>query len=390
MRSSHRLPTVATALAGAALLALSMVPSGAAERTLPPLDRPALRESLAGLPDREVTAGQVRVSGAEGRWHGRAGVRDLASGAPVPGGARFRIASATKMFTAAVVLQLAGEGRLDLDAPVQRYLPRVLPRAYPSVPVGRLLDHTSGLPASTEDEGSADPAWVVAHRFDHHTPREIVDSATRRPMEFAPGTRQHYNGVNYFLAGMLVEKVTGHAFADELRQRILHPLGLRDTYLPRPKDVTVAGPHARAYVLVHGVPIDVTEQSAYGWAESGLISTTADLDRFLTQLLSGRLLPRAQQAALFTVPDVPYWNSERCPGGADDGRACFSMGLNRTPLPGGPVVWGKSGGLPGYTTAAFATRDLKRVLVLSLNATGNRDGSDGDRLQGIVGAAFGS
>lgn len=88
------------------------------------------------------------------------------------------------------------------------------------------------------------------------------------------------------------------------------------------------------------------------------------------------------------MPDVPYWNAGRCPGGSDE-RACFSKGLNRTPLPGGTVVWGKSGGQPGYSTAAFATRDLQRVLVVSLNATGNRDGSDSRRMQQIVAATFG-
>ena len=135
-----------------------------------------------------------------------------ASATYAPGGrcltdAQFRIGSATKMFTASLVLQLAAEGRLGLDDPVQRWLPGALPASYPTVTVGQLLDHTSGLPKSTEDAGHEQPAWVVRHRFDWHSPRAVVRSATRQPMAFAPGTKQQYNGVNYFLAGLVVERV---------------------------------------------------------------------------------------------------------------------------------------------------------------------------------------
>jgi D-alanyl-D-alanine carboxypeptidase len=94
---------------------------------LPPLDPAAIRAAIAGLPDRHVTSAQVRVGGPAGHWTGASGVSDVRH-ARVPGpGARFRIGSATKMFTAAVVLQLVGEHRLSLTAPVQTILPGVMP-----------------------------------------------------------------------------------------------------------------------------------------------------------------------------------------------------------------------------------------------------------------------
>lgn len=173
-----------SAVAGAGLALAS--PSAAADR-LPPPDGAALTAAVSGLPDDAVTSAQARVGGRDGRWSGRSGVRDVRTGRPVPRDAEFRIGSATKMFTAALVLQLAAERRLGLDDAVQRWLPGILPASYPTVTIGQLLEHTSGLPMSTEDAGHEDPAWVVRHRFDWHTPREVVRSATRQPMAFAPG-----------------------------------------------------------------------------------------------------------------------------------------------------------------------------------------------------------
>jgi D-alanyl-D-alanine carboxypeptidase len=385
-----RRPLAALGLTTAMVLGTGLLtPGAAATGTLPPPDRGALAASVAGLPDGAVTSAQVRVTGRDGRWAGLAGVRDVRTERPVPPGARFRIGSATKMFTAALVLQLASEGRLGLDDPVQRWLPGQLPATYPTITVGQLLDHTSGLPMSTEDAGRDDPAWVARHRFDWHSPRAVVRSATRHQMTFEPGTEQQYNGVNYFLAGMLVERVTGHSYAHELRTQLLHPLRLDDTFLPGPGDLGLHGPHAHGYVRVHGRLVDVTAQSAYGWAESGMVSTTKDLGQFLRALMAGRVVPRPWLELMRTAPDVPYAGmSGGCAQGPDAGRACFTTGLQRTALPGGPVVYGKSGGMPGYRTLVLATEDGGRVLATSLTTTGDAQAAD-DRLLGIAAAAYG-
>jgi D-alanyl-D-alanine carboxypeptidase len=385
----HRRHLAALTATTVAVLGLTLPARPASADSLPPPDGPVLAASIAGLPDDAVTSAQVRVSGRDGRWSGRAGVRDVRTERPVPPEARFRIGSATKMFTASLVLQLAAEGRLGLDDPVQQWLPGMLPAAYPTVTVGQLLDHTSGLPASTEDAGHSDPEWVVRHRFDWHSPTDVIGSATQQPMVFAPGTKQQYNGVNYFLAGLLVERVTGHSYAHELRTRLLRPLGLDDTYLPGRGEVRLRGPYVHGYVRVHGRLVDVSAQSAYAWAEGGLVSTTRDLGHFLGALMANRVLPQPWLDRMLTVPDVPYEGSSGgCAQGPDAGSACFTTGLQRTELPGGPVVYGKSGGVPGYRTLVLATADGGRVLALSLTTTGNGDGSEDERLLRIAGAAY--
>ncbi len=380
--------------AGLAAPALAAAPANASASTssvVQPLDRAALAATLAGLPDATVTGALVRVTGRSGQWSGTAG-----EGVPADG--RFRIGSISKVFTATVVLQLAAERRLDLDATVQHYLPGLLPADYPPVTVGQLLDHTSGLPGGSGlTSGDGTEQWFADHRTDSWTPAEVVASAVAQPMSFAPGSAQQYNGINTFIAGMLVEKVTGRSFAREVQTRIARPLGLHDTYVPAADDTSLPGPHAHGYLTVPGpggagtpdVRVDVTEQSPWPWAEGGMISSAADLDRFMTALFRGRLLPPVQQAKLFTVPAVPNYRNKNCEIGPTAGHACFSMGLMSATLPNGTVVWGKTGSRPGCTSGMFATRDLSRHLVYSMNPTGI-DGREFPHMWAVVTTAFGS
>ncbi|OKH98882.1 serine hydrolase [Streptomyces sp. CB02923] len=326
-----------------------------------PFDPAPTRKLLARLPDPAVAGALVRVTGhGQGMpWTGTAG--------QVPRDAHFRIGSVTKAFTSTVVLQLAAEQRLGVDTPVRRYLPRLVPAAYGAVTVRQLLDHTSGLPAPAGTPGPADgPGWWRKSLSPYEVVRNAFAAAARNQgagTPPAPGTVQQYNGVNTFVVGLLVEKVTGRTFEDELTRRIIRPLGLRNTSLPSRDDMSVPAPRARVYVGAD----EVTEQSPWAWAEGGMISTAADLDRFMTALFRGRLLRPAQQKLVFAVPDVPSApTNTNCVGGT----SCFSAGgLMRFTLDSGVTVWGKTGSLPGWTNGVFATRDLKRRLVYSLNPT---------------------
>ncbi|WNM29029.1 serine hydrolase domain-containing protein [Streptomyces sp. Li-HN-5-11] len=387
--------TAGTAAPASAAAPAPAPTAGAAAAPLPGLDPAALKAAIGGLPNADVTGALVRITGSAGHWTGTSGVGDLRTGQGVPRDAYIRIGSISKVFTAAIVLQLAAEHRIDLDKPVQQYLPGVLPAGVPPIEVGQLLNHTSGLPrpAQSADFGDGSPEWFAAHRLKSFTPQQVIDLMEGQPMQFAPGTAQQYSGMNYFVAGLLVEKITGHTFAHEVRSRITRPLGLRHTYVPDADDPRLPGPHSHGYLTVTSPdgtthPVDVTEQSPWPWAEGGMISTPADLDRFLTELIRGRLLPPARQAELFTVPDVPSFHSSQCRTEADAGRACMSMGLMRVEASNGVVVWGKTGSRPGWTSGVFATRDLSRKIVYSVNPT-NLNGTEMGCIQRIAAASFG-
>lgn len=354
------------------------------ESVLPPLDLETIREAMSDLPNSKATAALVYVGTPTDSWMGASGVADTISNSPVRVDGRFRIGSITKVFTAAVVLQLAAEQKVDLNQPIQHYLSGLLPTEFPPVLVGQLLNHSSGLPSPDLPESMSEDEM----RYKNWTPQEIVKLAFSQPMEFVPGTKQHYININYVLAGLLIEKVTGNPYEVEIQSRIVQPLNLYQTYLPG-SDIRIVGTHAQGYQVVHEGDktqlVDVTEGSqSFTWAAGEIISTTNDLNIFMTALFSGSVVPKAELEHMFTIPDIPVWDKD----GKDAGQATMSMGLMRTEIKG-ISFWGKTGARPGYASGMFATRDMQRKVVYSVNST-DAKGSDQNQLGLKIGmAAFG-
>ncbi|MEU2024723.1 serine hydrolase domain-containing protein [Streptomyces sp. NPDC016469] len=349
-------------------------------------DTEALSDLIAGLPDDEATAALVRLGGTAGAWRGSAGVHDLVTRRPADPDARFRAGSVTKIFTAATVLQLVAERKLGLDRPVRSYLPELIPEAYGAVTVRQLLNHTSGLP-SADFPGDTVEEWY-ANRFHRFDARELVASATAKEREFPAGKRQHYLNINYTVAGLLIEKVTGHDYAAEVSRRILAPLGLSDTSFPG-SDPRIHGPHNHGYQRMKSEDGTVTLRDVSvwgatdGWAAGDIISTTADLERFLTALFRGRVVRGPLLEEMFTLPDssVRDFVTGRKP--------MYSAGLTAWQL-GGRQVWGKTGGRWGYNAGLGATRDLSRSLVYSVNSTDAKAGGENELVMGLVTTVFGA
>ncbi|MEU7073807.1 serine hydrolase domain-containing protein [Streptomyces narbonensis] len=359
--------------AGPAIVpAVAATPTAAAQQTSDPALEVAMSAAIAGLPRADATAALVRVGGTEGSWQGSSGVHDLESGSPADPAARFRAGSVTKVFTAATVLQLAAEGRIDLDRSARSYLPKLIPRSYGKVTVRQLLNHTHGIPAPDFQGGTVEE-WYE-NRFRIHTPEEMVRSATAKPREFRPGEKQHYLNIGYTIAGLIVERVTGDTYERQVERRILRPLRLRDSYFPG-TDPGIAGPHNHGYQTMRlddgttGLR-DVTVWGVTdGWAAGDLVSTTADLERFTRALFAGRVVRGPLLEEMFTLPEVPDVKS-----GAP---AAFSSGLAMKRL-GGREVWGKTGGRWGYNAAIASTRHGERTLVYSVNST-DAKGQDTNR-----------
>ncbi len=294
--------------------------------------------ALASVKDRE---GHTRTYAA--------GVGDLATGAKVPVDGQVRIGSNTKAFTAVVLLQLVGEGKIDLDAPVDTYLPGLVRGEGIDgrhIKVRQLLQHTSGLPNYVK---------YLADEPRYYTPQELLGIALQHKADFDPGKKWEYSNTNYVLAGLIVEKVTRHPVAEEIDRRVIKRIGLRHTYFPAPGDATIREPHPKGYDRDSaGAPLDVTEfDPSWGWSAGQMISTNSDLNRFFTELLTpGRLLPPAQLAQMrTTVPaGAPF---------ADGAR--YGLGLVSTPLSCGGVYWGHGGSTTGYETRGGVTAKGRAV-----------------------------
>lgn len=287
-------------------------------------------------------------------WTAASGVADRRTGRPMPTDPRVRIGSITKTFTAVTVLRLAAEGRVSLDAPVARYLPGFIDANGHDgrhITVRSLLRHTSGLPDHMDSFQSTDE-----FRFRHFEPEELVRRALRLP---GPGGGWHYSTTNYVVAGLIVEKVTGHRLEDETERRIIRPLGLHGTYWPG-DETRIRGPHPRGYVRVEGDgPVrraDSTEMNTtVAWAGGALISTPRDVNAFYSALLGGHLLPAGMLAQMERT--VPADTDRTWPG------AAYGLGLIGTPLRCGGTWWGHAGDIDGFTTLAGVAPGGRRVSI---------------------------
>lgn len=216
------------------------------------------------------------------------------SSTPVDLDVAWNIGSVTKTFVAVVALQLADEGKIDLDAGIDRFLPdlagadRITPR--------QLLQHTSGL-----GEYNDKPAVLNdAHRL--WTPAEMIAVAESAGRVDEPGGPHHYSNTNYVVLGEIIEMVTGHSWIDEVRTRIVEPLGMTNTSM-------LGGELPVGYKSVDGSFVDSTtsmDPSLAGPA-GGLQSTGRDLLKFAAALAHGTLLSPASQTAMQVfVPGDDY------------------------------------------------------------------------------------
>lgn len=315
------------------------------------IDRQVVQRALDAMARTGGQGVQVRVSDGRHEFTARAGTAEVDSPRPVPTDGRFRVGSITKTFVSTVVLQLVGEGEVELDAPVHRYLPGLLPDG-DRITVRHLLQHTSGLYNYTAAlPPGAD--GVLEFRYKTWTPAELLALSTARPLDFQPGASWRYSNTNYVVLGMLVEKITGRPYEAAVTQRVLRPLGLRATSVPGTR-TAIPGPHAHGYLRAGGQVVDITEfNPSVAYAAGEMISTTADLDRFVDALLDGRLLRPAQQRELTSTLPI-----------AGD----YALGIEKTVLECGVAVWGHGGSIPGYSSLMVSTADTKTRLTASLTS----------------------
>lgn len=289
-----------------------------------------------------------------------AGVGDLRTQRPVPEDGQVRIGSNTKTFTAVVVLQLVAEGRIDLDQTVEHYLPGLVRgngNDGSTITVRQLLQQTTGLP-DYDDVLFQKPQDIIDLSHSYLEPRRLLDAALTRAPHFAPGTKWEYSNTNYVLAGLIVERVTSRPIGEEITERIIQPLRLRDTYWPVVGEQRLRGTHPHGYVAVApGEPwVDVTDMDpSFGWAAGQLVSTPSDLRVFFEALVGGKLLKPAQLKAMMTT--VP------APGFEPTGDWSYGLGLASRALPCGGLAWGHGGDIQGFETRNLVTTDGRSAVV---------------------------
>lgn len=309
-----------------------------------------------------------------------AGSATLAPRSPMRPDTPQHVGSVTKTFTAVLVLQLVDQGLLALDETIARYLPEGLLVHADRITVRQLLQHTSGLRdyfAVDADDGGgvvweplrSDPAFVYA-------PEELVALGAAGGLESAPGERYAYSNTGYILLGMILEAVTGTPVAELYAERIFAPLGLRRTVFPvAPGDTLPGQAHCHSRFLDPGaaglVDLNALDPS-FAWVAGAIISTTADVARFLDALLL--------RGALLSAEALAEMRSSLVATGQED--TFYGLGIIRTGSGAGQLWW-HNGSWPGCTATAGVLTE-QGVTVVQMQNTGLADQSD--ELTAAIGA----
>jgi D-alanyl-D-alanine carboxypeptidase len=283
----------------------------------------------------------------------------------------FEIASVTKTFTAVCVLQLQESGQLDLDEPIGHYLSsrftnRLLVidgHDYGSkITVRQLLNHTSGLPDYWSDGPyvrAKDNRFLVdfeANPQRFWEPEEILQYTRRLAPVGVPGKRYHYSDTNYTLLGLMLEQITHETLAEVYRKRLFVQLKMDQTYLSY-REQPRAGV-AESHRYEDHLDLFRQRRQSADWASGGLVSTVADLGRFVAALEQGRLFRHPE-----TLREMEAWVDTEKPSIA------YGLGLFRIDLRAGR---GQLIGHDGHGNAFMYYWPERQVALLgTLNQTGN-------------------
>ena len=255
---------------------------------------------------------------------------------------RFIIGSLTKQFTAAAILLLQDRGQLKTSDLACRYLANC-PPAWLNITLTELLNHTSGIPNFLE------LPEIETYHLATHTPDETIALVKDKPLEFSPGTRQHYGSTGYLILGRIIEQLSGKPYGMFLRDSLFAPLGMADTgYVPSALDI----PHLAS--LFEKRPGSERVYAAAPWSltihfsAGGLYSTVGDLHRWERALFGGKVLSPSSFAQMTSDYGSGYG---------------FGLGIGHI---GAHVVYRHIGVVEGFAAMmAYAPDSETTVIVLS-------------------------
>lgn len=283
-------------------------------------------------------------------WEEEWGLADVEDGTPVDRGTRFRIGSISKALTSAAVGLLYEQGRLDLDAPVQRYVPSFPEKEHP-ITTRQLGGHTSGIP----HYGPGDFANFVSYE----SVVAALDKFKDRELLFVPGERFEYSSFGYNLISAVVEGAAGVPFVEYMDSAVLAPLGMELTVVDDYRRIIPGRTDfyelSEAGDLRHAPFTDNSDV----WAGGGYLSTSSDLVRFGVGMLDGVLLRPETTSMMFT----PTATSSGEP-------SAYGLGWRVSTSPGGRRVVGHGGSHFGARADLVVVPEHGVVVAMLANLSG--------------------
>ncbi len=267
---------------------------------------------------------------------------------------KFRLGSVTKQFTAALVLLMQQDGKLNINDPVSKYLPDA-PKAWEKITLANLLGHTSGIPNFTSFKEFH--TWAASP----HTWDEEYAFFKDKPLDFEPGSKFDYSNSNFEVLGGILEKVSGKKYGDLLRERIFDPLGMKDSGLD--SDELILPKRAEGYMPgPNGLMVARSESMSVPFSAGSIYSTTGDLLKWEQGLFGGKLLSADSLKAMTT------------PGKGD-----YGLGVMIHNQEGVKVVE-HGGGIEGFNTNLIYVPDKRICVVVLANVNGAAPDQMGQQL----------
>lgn len=290
-------------------------------------------------------------------WNGASGVSDIYTLDPMDTTLLFYQASVTKTFTTAIVFQLIEENKLSLDDNVGMYLPSIL-TIPPSTKIRYLLNNRSGL-SDIFDYQSTTSTWF-SHPDSIWTPKLAIETYNRNPV-FPQGTSFDYSSTNFILLGMIVEHITGNTFAEELKNRILLPFGLTQTFFPHVD--SIAGPLVQGWTsFTQNNVFDSSADTILNncsasmlFTAAALVSRPKDVAKFFRLLFSGQIVNDTTLALMKTCSNATF-----------AGGNGYGYGLIRYNFDG-KTYFGHAGDLSGFTQLTIHQELDSITLAISIN-----------------------
>ena len=244
--------------------------------------------------------GSVAISNADEKiFSNTYGFSNFEKQEKINGKSQFPIASITKTFTSTAILQLKQKGKLKIDDPVKKYLQDF---PYPNVSIRQLLNNTSGLAQYYNLFDSIikeQPEKLISNK-------DIIPVFIRfkTPLAFVPGSKWDYNNVNFCLAAMIIEKVSGISFAEYLDKNIFKPAKMKDSFVPKSRKIKTKNqveqysyPNSYSTKLVNINILKETfliETKSNFYGNGGIVSTALDLHKYQKALFSHQLLGKSE------------------------------------------------------------------------------------------------
>ena len=269
---------------------------------------------------------------------------------------KHRLGSITKQFTAMLILQLAADGKLDLQAPITDYLPDYPNGHDPQITTHHLLTHTSGIPNYT-----AFPGFFKDQSRDPYTPDEFVKKFADEKLDFTPGEKFTYSNSGYFLLGVLIEKVSGKTYEAMLQENIFTPLNMNDSGYDHHGEIIknrATGYEKQGNEFVNSNYIDMSIPYAAG----SLYSTVEDLYLWDQALYTNKMLSK-EYMVLYFKPYINAWGNSHYAYGWGVGKDVIGNTTDSI------YTISHGGGINGFNTNISRSPSDKTLIVL-LNNTG--------------------